>query len=53
MMQHCFVAEGYNGPLKPEAGATHFWSRPYNPEGPRAKRALELSGSLNERSATQ
>ena len=39
LLEHGFVPEGHNGPFKPERGATHFWSRPYDPEAVAAKSA--------------
>ena len=49
LLDRGFVPEGHNGPFKPERGATHFWTRPYDAEaGAAAKRARVLSGSLNE-----
>ena len=40
LLEDGFVPEGHNGPFKPERGATHFWSRPYNAEAvAAAKRA--------------
>ena len=49
LLEDGFVPEGHNGPFKPERGATHFWTRPYDAEaGAAAKRARVLSGSLNE-----